>query len=80
MVVTLLSMPYSLQTTLQACRGNVRNAELVSSENDQLQPFLSQRNVLMTALKAAVGQVAGHEDVLAAMAQLSVECIEQARQ
>ena len=80
MVVTLLSMPYSLQTTLQACRGNVRNAELVGSENDQLQPFLGQRNVLMTALKAAVDRVAGHEDVLAAMAQLSVECIEQARQ
>lgn len=58
----------------------MRNAELISSENNQLQPFLGQRHVLMAALKAAVGQVAGHEDVLAAMAQLSVECIEQARQ
>ena len=59
------------------CRGEVPNAEQINSENNQLQPFLANPEVLVTALKTAVNQVAGHEDVLAAMAQLSVECLEQ---
>ena len=61
------------------CRGEVPNAEQINSENNQLQPFLANHEVLVTALKTAVNQVAGHEDVLAAMAQLSVECLEQVK-
>ena len=37
-------------------------AEQINRENNQLQPFLANHEVLITALKAAVNQVAGHEE------------------
>ena len=48
-------------------------------ENNLLQPFLANKEALLTTLKVAVHTVPGCDDVLAAMANLSIECLEQVR-
>jgi len=61
----------------QFCRGDVPDAEAITQENNLLQPFLANNESITVALKTAVDKVPGHEDVLAAMASLCVECLEQ---
>ena len=59
------------------CRNDVPNAEQVAQENTLLQPFLANKEALLTQLKVAVHEVPGCDDVLVAMANLSIECLEQ---
>lgn len=61
----------------QHCRADIPNADSITQENTLLQPFLANRESLLTHLKESSEKVPGHEVVLATMANLCTECLEQ---
>ena len=61
----------------QHCHADIPNADSITLENARLQPFLSNKESLMSFLKSSLEKVPGHELVLASMANLCLECLEQ---
>ena len=61
----------------QHCRAEIPNADTIVLETNLLQPFLASHFGMMTHLQSSVEQVPGHELVLASMANLCLECLEQ---
>lgn len=60
----------------QNCCGDVPDAEQVTTENKLLQPFLANQQSLLTALRIAVQRMSGFDTVLAEMANLAIEHLE----
>ena len=61
----------------QHCRSDIPNAEQITQENNLLQPFLANKEALITSLKITVSKVPDGATVLAAMGNLCIECLEQ---
>eukprot|EP00316_Scyphosphaera_apsteinii_P002202 CAMPEP_0119338162 /NCGR_PEP_ID=MMETSP1333-20130426/95505_1 /TAXON_ID=418940 /ORGANISM="Scyphosphaera apsteinii, Strain RCC1455" /LENGTH=286 /DNA_ID=CAMNT_0007349377 /DNA_START=30 /DNA_END=886 /DNA_ORIENTATION=+ len=61
----------------QHVRADVANADQITQENNLLQPFLAHKEKLLFEMKQAVHKVPGYDDVLAAMANLTLEYLEQ---
>ena len=58
------------------CRSDIPDAELITNENGLLQPFLAVPQTLLTALRVATHKIPGFDTVLADMATLAIESLE----
>ena len=58
------------------CRSDIPDAEQITNENGLLQPFLAVPQTLLTALRVATHKIPGFDTVLADMATLAIESLE----
>ena len=65
------------KSALQHCRADVPNADTIEFATNRLEPFLASHFDMMTHLQSSVEKVAGHDLVLASMANFCLECLEQ---
>ena len=60
----------------QHCRADIPDADTITQDNNLLQPFLANKESLVSALKSQISKIVGGESVLAAMGNMCIECLE----